>query len=222
MRDTLYRMGIKSIRDISGQRFGRLTVLDGTKSVVTAICDCGKITRPAKGNVTTGRTKSCGLRCNLRSRTRSKYEYGSWYMMIYRCTNPKAPDYPNWGGRGITVCEQWMDFEKFIEDMGPRPEGASLDRIDNEGNYEPRNCRWATSDDQNMNRRDSRLLSHRGITMSIKNWSKITGLSISTISNRLDRDWSVWKALDTPPQHGNSRTKNEEVFVPHEDRFYAV
>jgi hypothetical protein len=86
-----------------------------------------------------------------RSRTR---EYSSWLNLIQRCTNPKNPRYKHYGGRGITVCPEWrLSFEQFFKDMGPRPEGRSIDRINNDGNYEPGNCRWATAYEQNFNKR---------------------------------------------------------------------
>jgi hypothetical protein len=84
--------------------------------------------------------------------------YSSWHTMVYRCTSPKSPNFEYYGGRGITVCERWRNsFEAFLEDMGERPPGTSLERIDNNGNYEPGNCKWATRGEQQRNSRNAKL-----------------------------------------------------------------
>src|SRR2546427_1038477 len=96
----------------------------------------------------------CGQRVSGRQQPPSP-TYRSWYSLTARCTNPNTPDYPRYGGRGITVCERWReDFRNFLADMGERPAGTSIDRINNDGNYEPGNCRWATRSGQMRNRRD--------------------------------------------------------------------
>lgn len=138
-------------------------------------------------------------------RTKSA-EYRSWTSMNTRCSNPNVGSWKNYGGRGIQVCDRWRDFSMFLSDMGLRSEGTSLDRINNDGNYEPGNCRWATTPEQRMNTSRSRILRHGGKAMALTMWSRITGLSARLISSRLDRGWSIDSALTTP-KHSVSLTK---------------
>lgn len=128
-------------------------------------------------------------------------EYHSWVNMIQRCTNPNVYDYPNYGGRGITVCPEWRGregFYRFREDMGDRPEGTTLDRIDNDGDYYRYNCRWANSDVQANNKRSNYLLTYNGKTQSVARWAKELGISYSTLYTRLCNRWSVEEMLTTP------------------------
>lgn len=121
--------------------------------------------------------------------------YSSWADMVQRCTNPKRKRYADYGGRGIQVCDRWRKFENFLADMGPRPEGMELDRIENDGNYEPGNCRWSTPTTQSNNRRSNRLLSFNGETLTVADWARRTGISAPAIAKRLKRGWSIEKAL---------------------------
>lgn len=126
-------------------------------------CACGKEWQARRDSIRRGRIVSCGS-CNKRqprthgqcSRAYKSPEYLAWGGMIQRCTNPRAPKYDYYGGRGITVCEAWLRFENFFADMGPKPDPLlTLERIDNEGNYEPGNCKWATRSEQSFNTRRS-------------------------------------------------------------------
>ena len=122
----------------------------------------------------------------------------AWQAMQARCRDPKRRDYGRYGGRGITVCARWETFELFFADMGTRPAGTTLDRIDGDGHYEPGNCRWATAIQQNRNRSNNRRLTYRGMTLCIADWSERTGISPTTLWRRLKRGWSVEQALGLP------------------------
>lgn len=162
--------------DLKGQRYGRLvltrratvTVPSGRALVAwRAKCDCGNSTVALACHIRSGRTKSCGcLSREMTSARRKDHggsewpEYNSWRAMIGRCHDKNVPSYQHYGARGISVCDAWRfgengktGFRCFIEDMGRRPDGLTLDRIDNDGNYEPSNCRWTTYSEQNRNQR---------------------------------------------------------------------
>lgn len=130
-----------------------------------------------------------------RKRTPTHY---AWTNMISRCINKNRPDYHCYGGRGITVCDRWRNsFSAFLEDMGERPDGHSLDRIDNSKGYEPGNCRWATRDQQMQNTRATRLISFQNETMGLTAWARRLGLNKESLRSRLLRGWPIEKALTT-------------------------
>lgn len=127
--------------------------------------------------------------------------YHSWSSMIQRCTNPKRRAYPRYGGRGIMVCDRWMVFENFLEDMGERPAGLTLERVDNDGNYEPGNCIWATRRTQNRNSSQVVRVTLGGETRPVVEWCEIIGISINTVRCRVKKhSWTYERALTTPPQ----------------------
>lgn len=133
----------------------------------------------------------------MRSRLQKNPEYWVWAAMLQRCRNPRCRIYPLYGGRGITVCERWTDVRNFMADMGPRPEGGTLDRIDNDGNYEPGNCRWATPAIQSANTRRAKFLTLNGETRQLHEWAAHLGLTAGALCTRIKR-WGVEKALSTP------------------------
>jgi hypothetical protein len=155
--------------DLTGKRYNKLLVLkEGIKKSDTSrekwwecLCDCGKTVSVRSYSLRIGDTKSCG--CLLyKTSNRDKImvhgmyntiTYHSWEQMKQRCLNPKATRYPSYGAVGITICSQWMEFASFLKDMGERPKGTTLDRINPYGNYEPTNCRWATYKEQSNNQR---------------------------------------------------------------------
>lgn len=156
--------------DISGHRFGRLIAIafarkDGRRHMWLCICDCGKQSEVRKENLRSGNTTSCGChkrRC-LDSTThgyaagKKSLLYRVWSSMLERCRNPNNRSYADYGGRGITVCERWHKFENFLADMGERPSDKhSIDRVDNDGDYAPSNCKWSTKMEQRHNRRDTK------------------------------------------------------------------
>lgn len=136
-------------------------------------------------------------------------EYWVWAQMLQRCRNQKCPEYKNYGARGITVCESWRSYGNFIADMGPRPSAKhSLDRKNNDGNYEPSNCRWADSKSQTRNMRRNTVLELNGERKLLCEWAAHTGISAALICNRLDKmRWSVERALTTPPDTSKFRPR---------------
>ena len=117
--------------------------------------------------------------------------YISWLRMMARCFQVKSKDFPRYGGRGITVCERWRNFTYFLADMGERPKhaGVSIERIDNSGNYEPSNCRWATTQEQSFNRRSNRIIDTPSGPMSLLKAANLYGLGRCTLESRIKRGW---------------------------------
>lgn len=124
--------------------------------------------------------------------------YLTWTSMLARCNNAKIRAYPDYGGRGISVCERWRDFANFLADMGERPRGHSLDRINNDGNYEPGNCRWATRATQNNNSRHNVTLTIGDRSMTLEAWSRESGIKQPTLSKRLAAGWPMDLMLLAP------------------------
>jgi hypothetical protein len=130
--------------------------------------------------------------------------------MLKRCRNPRHPLFPRWGGRGITVCERWSSYEQFFADVGTCPPGHTLERINNNGNYEASNVRWATSAEQQRNTRRNRWLTHDGVTLCLTDWAIKLGFKTSAaLAKRLTTGWSVDRALTTPVNVRYRRSKRQ-------------
>lgn len=207
--------GIKAIHR-PGERYGRLTLVNedpvrhGPHRKIRWVCrcECGSIGVFTRENLVNGKTRSCGClfrevaghRTHGRSHTP---EHDIWTKLRTRCANPNNPDYARYGGRGIRVCAEWDNFERFLADMGFRPSPRhSIGRIDNDGPYSRSNCRWETSTQQANNRRSGRWITHNGETHTVAEWARSTGINATTIRRRLDDyGWPVEIALSHVPVH---------------------
>lgn len=193
--------------DLTDRTFGRLKVsaIYGKDKRGRALwlckCECGR-EKVAQGYMlTSGDVKSCGCLGrgigNYRHGFNRTRVYRIWSHMITRCFNPKSNRWPNYGGRGITVCDGWKKFENFLSDMGEPPTGMSIERIDNDGHYGPDNCKWSSRIEQSRNKRNNRLIEYHGLAMTAPEWSELTGINVGTIKSRLRSGWNIEKALST-------------------------
>jgi hypothetical protein len=174
-----------------------------TRLVANYRCDCGKVF--SMRCESEKKTKSCGcLRAELLKgnsyssihNSNGSREYKTWQSMKDRCFRKKNTKYAYYGGRGVSVCERWLCFENFLADMGERPDGCSIDRIDSNGNYEPSNCRWATMTEQARNRRSNRILTINKVAKPVFEWAKCEGAAKpATIRDRLRHGWSDAEAV---------------------------
>lgn len=205
-----------------GEKFGRLTVLHPTKNrfsgcgdiVWECKCDCGNICYVATCNFIAKRSKTISCGCNRReqSTTHGYSEtrlYKCWTAIKQRCFNEKSQNYSRYGGRGITVCNEWLSFETFMNwalNNGYSPD-LSIDRIDNNGNYEPSNCRWVDMSVQANNKRSNRYIEIDGVTKTLTQWAKERGMRPALISHRISCGWSEADAVLTPPRHRSNPKK---------------
>lgn len=202
----------RPVIDLTGCKFGKLTVIarDGKasdgKATWLCSCDCGKTAVVRGGDLKSGRIKSCGClvkeimhtqKYGLKHGDTHKDLYNVWVNMRQRINNPKNKAYKNYGGRGISICEEWNDYINFRNwalENGYR-NGLSIDRIDVNGNYCPENCRWADFETQQNNKRYNRLISYNGKTQTITQWSKEIGINRNTLEGRLKSGWRIEDAL---------------------------
>ena len=208
-------------KDVTGQKFNMLTAIKivGKRQKANlwlCLCECGQETHAIVSQLTRGDRTSCGCkrkhsrgpRPDLSQRNKDRathsmtgnYTYSSWKAMKARCFDKKDKDYPRWGGRGITVCDEWRNsFVEFYKDMGERPKSHSIDRINNDGNYEPGNCRWAIQKTQSNNTRKNYYIEYMGRTQTAKQWAEeLNKVEYKTILYRLRTGWDTHAALTTP------------------------
>ena len=202
--------------DMTGQQFGRLTVIDQAPNILIGrtsavawrcLCACGNEVVKSARDLSGGNTKSCG--CWRRDFTRANQTHGRsrdpvyhiWKAMRRRCADAGAPRY---GGRGIEVCDRWQhSFANFIADMGERPPGGTVERIDNDGPYSPENCRWASRKEQGRNKANNYLITHDGRTHTISEWAEASGIPAYRIWERIKvLGWTAEEALTRPVRKG--------------------
>jgi hypothetical protein len=204
--------------NLTGHTYGQLTPMylagrRGRNLYWVCRCTCGNESIVSRANLRTGSITSCG--CTRYQKSAAKLtrhgmtestEYRIWGLMKARCYIPNNPGYADYGGRGVIVCDRWLEsFENFLEDMGPRPPRHSIDRIDVNGNYEPGNCRWADHKTQARNKRSTRYVTAFGRTKCLADWQDETGISGRLISERIGTlGWSPERAL-TEPSRGKPR-----------------
>jgi len=212
-------------KDLIGKKFGRLTVIefshvdkkDDYRTYWKCQCFCGKILIVRSPSLNQGLTKSCGCLHSERARIQQKkmcFRHGMsgtrlhiiWRGIRQRCHNKNSPAFPSYGGKGITVCTRWKKFENFLKDMGQPPSSKySIDRIDNEGDYSKKNCRWATAKEQANNRRSCHVIEYENKRMNLKQWAKEKKIPYKTLHNRLGKlGWSIEEALNKPMRSARS------------------
>lgn len=200
--------------NLIGRTFGRLTVIASAESLhrqrrYLCRCECGVEKPVAASHLIHSRTRSCGCLATEMKRMPGRGvvhgcsnhpEYASFRAMLSRCHNPRDEAFEYYGGRGISVCDRWRrSFEAFLQDMGPRPtvlgRKASLDRRDNDGDYTPANCYWASLHQQARNKRSNHVIEFQNQKLCLAEWAEVTHIKAPTIRRRLRLGWSVERAL---------------------------
>lgn len=226
-------------RDLIGLRSGRLEVVaydewKHGRPYLLCRCDCGNMISVRDDAIISGRTKSCGCyqrerasecakeymrlhpRATQNNESRDRL-HNIWYLMKYRCENPKSPAYDNYMGRGIKVCSEWDDddvgyfaFKEWALSHG-YADDLMIDRIDNDGDYEPENCRWTDAVVQANNKRDNILLTYDGVTMTAAQWAREIGMPYKSFMNRIYLGWDVNKIIEQPMRKSPSSAANKTV-----------
>lgn len=219
---------IKSIhpnfKDITGQIFGRLHVTTfhsrESRGMTrwTCLCECGNTTIVNGAALKSGATRSCGcyqkewastnrLTHGHSKRTGETSEYGTWCKMKARCYNLKDRKFPSYGGRGIKICDRWLEYKNFYADMGRKPTlQHTIDRIDNDGNYAPENCRWATPKEQARNRRSNHIVTYNGKEMSLIEWEEHLNIRNHSLASRIYKGWDIKRAFTQPYRKPRRKT----------------
>lgn len=194
---------MRAIQDMTGRRFGRLVATAPSartdhRTRWKCLCDCGREIVIRADVLRSGAANSCGCaRGNFLSQSNRRHghsatpTYQVWINIVRRCTKPNVKFYRHYGGRGIRVCDRWLKFENFLEDMGVRPEGLSIERIDNNGHYEPGNCRWASSKEQARNRRGTRFILLHGERLPLTAAAERMGVSPHSLRAKIRRGQPV-------------------------------
>lgn len=204
-----------AFRDLTGNRYGRLLVVERHKCAGkvkwNCICACGGKTIAQTAHLVDGRRVSCGCAKLPGNQVNPKVPhkhghcvngkstklYRIWSGVFTRCTNTNSKAYKYYGARGIKVCDRWKDFKLFLEDMGDPDPGQSLDRIDVNGDYEPNNCRWASAKEQARNKRNNFLIKYKGITKTLSEWSEESGINRATLWSRIKtHGWCYESSLE--------------------------
>ncbi len=196
--------------DLIGKKIHEWTVLgldEKDKQRIICRCSCGTVKSIIKTELTLNRTKSCQNCCLIKRNKKSATHnmegtrlYHIWSSMKARCSRKANHDYCNYGERGISVCDEWLEFIPFMDWSLSHGYNRSLtiDRIDGNGNYEPSNCRWVTNIIQQNNKRNNHLLTNNGKTMNLKQWSIFLDIPYKTLKSRVSLDWDDKKILETP------------------------
>lgn len=203
-------------RDLTGEIFGELTVLEESrlsgKVAWKCSCSCGNITTVITAALNRRNTRSCGhlqrdvaAELSRRHGATGSRTYNVWRGMHARCTYSKSPRFKDYGGRGIRVCSRWGTFELFLQDMGECPEGMSIDRKDNHGDYSPENCQWATPKEQALNNRRTVTVRWGDVTDSLRGWANRLGVSPHTVKRNVEKVGPQW--LDKKPRRSVSRNQ---------------
>lgn len=212
---------MSKLNDLTDKKFCRLTVIERAennkhnRAQWKCICDCGNTIIVSGNALLKGNTKSCGCLTAEAIRKSKNKKHGMsntrifhcWSAMKDRCNNPNNKAYKNYGGRGITICPEWMEFQPFYDwsMANGYADNLTIDRINVNGNYEPSNCQWITKKEQNNNKRNNHLIEYNGETKTIAQWAEIAGLKRRVLTQRISSGWDIEKAMNTPVRKRNSQ-----------------